>query len=239
MDRDNVPPGYLRTIRVAVLNATFDRLGKDEAPKTWVREACSDPRVSDDAVRATVSLRFGDNAVAYDPSDPEANNLSVSEGRPVVHGGSLSGAEWDNVRRAGVLPPAGIVTPSPKPYSPDGDPLNAIPKDQWTPGMRQVATYAAAIGGELLDCAIDVTIVRHADWPYTATYGNGTLTINLGCCGHSFFDNGITDEINDVLIHEYGHHYASGHLNAKYYRALTSVGARMVRLALAKPELFR
>jgi hypothetical protein len=239
MDRDNVPPGYLRTVRVAVLNATFDRLETEDAPKTWVREACSDPRVSDDAIRTAVSLRFGDKAVAYDPSDPEANNRSASEGRPVVHGGSLSGAEWDNVRRAGVLPPAGAVTPSPKPYSPDGDPLNVIRQDQWTPGMQQVARYAAAIGSELLACNVHVTIVRHADWPYAATYGKGRLTINLGRCGHAFFDNGITDEVNDLLIHEYGHHYSSNHLDAEYYRALTSLGARMVRLALAKPELFR
>jgi hypothetical protein len=67
----------------------------------------------------------------------------------------------------------------------------------------------------------------------------GRLTINLGRCGHAFFDNGITDEVNDLLIHEYGHHYSSNHLDAEYYRALTSLGARMVRLALAKPELFR
>jgi hypothetical protein len=105
--------------------------------------------------------------------------------------------------------------------------------------MQQVARYAAAVGSELLARDVHVTIVLHADWPYAATYGKGRLTINLGRCGHGFFNNGITDEVNDLLIHEFGHNYASNHLDAAYYHALTSLGSRMVRLALTKPELFR
>ena len=139
MDRDNVTPAYLRTVRVAVLNATHDLDRRTTARNTWVREACSDERVSAEAVKTAVTLRFGENAVRYDPSDPEANKRSQAEGRPVVYGGNLTAAEWYNANRAGVLPAAGKVTPSPKPYSPDGDPLNMIPESEWTPGMQLVA----------------------------------------------------------------------------------------------------
>jgi len=239
MDRDNVTPAYLRTIRVAVLNATHNQIDEADATQTWVREACSDERVTTEAVKTAVTLRFGDNAVSYDPSDPEANKRSMAEGRPVVYGGNLSAAEWENVRRAGVLPAAGTVTPSPKPYSPDGDPLNVVPESEWTPGMRQVAAYAVAIGRELLGCEVHVVIAREADWPYGAVYGNGRLVFNLARCGHAFFDNGIRDDVNDLLIHEFGHHYESDHLSANYHRALCKVGAHMVRAALTKPELFR
>ncbi len=38
MDRDNVTPAYLRTIRVAVLNALHDRLDADNSGDVWVRE---------------------------------------------------------------------------------------------------------------------------------------------------------------------------------------------------------
>jgi len=41
------------------------------------------------------------------------------------------------------------------------------------------------------------------------------------------------------LIHEFGHHYSSDHLSEDYYRALCKVGARIVRLALTKPEMFQ
>ena len=239
MDRDNVTPAYLRTIRVAVLNATHHLIDKEDAPQTWVREACSDERVQPEAVKVTMTLRFGESAVRYDPSDPEANKRSAAEGRPIVYGGNLTSAEWSNASRAGVLPAAGIVTPSPKPYSPDGDPLDVLPESEWTPGMRRVAAYVASIGRELLGCEVDVAIAREPGWPYGATYGKGRLVFNLARCGRAFFEHGITDDVNELLIHEYGHHYEGDHLSADYYKALCRVGARMVRLALDEPELFR
>jgi hypothetical protein len=237
MDRDNVTPAYLRTIRVAVLNATHHLIDKEDAPQTWVREACSDERINDEAVKTALTLRFGENAVSYDPSDPEANKRSQAEGRPVVYGGNLTAAEWENVRRAGVLPAAGTVTPSPKPYSPDGDPLDVVPESEWTPGMQQVADYAENMGNLLLDCAIDVLIAREPDWPYGATYGKGRLVFNLARCGRDFFEHGITDDVNMLLIHEFAHHYESDHLSEGYYKALCKIGAKMVRLALDDPEI--
>ena len=239
MDRDNVTPSYLRTIRVAVLNATHHLIEKEDAPQTWVREACSDERVSVEAVKSVASLRFGDNAVRYDPSDPEANKRSVAAGRPVVYGGNLTAEEWSNANRAGVLPAAGTVTPSPKPYSPDGDPLDVIPESEWTTGMRQIAVYACAIGLELLGCRVSVTIAREPKWPFQATYGKGRLVFNLCKCGRAFFENGITDDVNQLLLHEFAHHYESDHLSEHYYDALADLGARLTRLALDQPDLFR
>ncbi len=51
MDRDNVTPAYLRTVRVAVLNATHHLIDQEDAPQTWVREACSDDRARSEAVK--------------------------------------------------------------------------------------------------------------------------------------------------------------------------------------------
>ena len=224
MDRDNVTPAYLRTIRVAVLNALHDRLDADNSGDVWVREACSDERVSTEAVKTALTLRFGDNAVRYDPSDPEANKRSVAEGRPVVYGGNLTSAEWSNANRAGVLPAAGVVTPSPKPYSPDGDPLDVVPENEWTTGMQQIVNYAILIGQELLGCPVHVVIAREADWPYRATYGKGRLVFNLSRCGRGFFENGIADDVNRLLIHEFAHHYESDHLSESYHKALADLG---------------
>jgi hypothetical protein len=239
MDRDNVPPAYLRAIRVAVLNATHHLIDEDDSRQTWVREACGDERVQPEAVKAALTLRFGANAVRYDPSDPEANKRSAAEGRPVVYGGSLTSAEWSNASRAGALPAAGLVSPSPKPYSPDGDPLDVVPEAEWTTGMRTVVNYAVAVGRELLGCHIQVAIAREPKWPYGATYGRGRLVFNLARCGRSFFEQGITDDVNRLLLHEFAHHYEGDHLSQRYYDALADLGARLARLALDKPELFR
>ena len=186
-----------------------------------------------------MTLRFGQDAVRYDPSDLEANKRSVAAGRPLVYGGNLSSAEWSNATRAGVLPAAGTVTPSPKPYSPDGDPLDVVPENEWTTGMQQIVSYAMMIGQELLGCRVHVAIAREPSWPYGATYGKGRLVFNLARCGRGFFERGITDDVNRLLIHEFAHHYEGDHLSEGYHKALADVGARLARLALTQPEMFR
>lgn len=239
MDRDNVTPAFLRAVRVAVLNHTHGQLQQDEAAQTWVREACADPRVETDAVQTAVKLRFGENAVTYDPSDAEANKISASEGRQLVHGAHLTAGEWQNVRKANILLPAGQVTPSPKPYHPDGKPLSLV-KD-WTPGMERVASFAKDVARELLHRkSLTVQIANEFDWNVDATFGKGSvLVLNLARLGHKFFDDGITNKVIDLIIHEFGHHYSGDHLSSDYYDALTDLGARMTRLALDKPEIFR
>jgi hypothetical protein len=119
LNRDNVPPAFLRTIRTAVLNETHDLVETEDANTAWAREGMASPDCSSEAVNAIVKSRFGDHVVSFDLHDREANKLAVSKGYTVVHGGQMSAAEWDNVRRAGAILPAGKVTPSPKPYSDD------------------------------------------------------------------------------------------------------------------------
>lgn len=239
MDRDNVTPGYLQAIRVAVLNHTHDKLDESDASQVWVKAACGDDRASPEAVRRVLNLRFGENAVRYDPSDPEANKRSQAEGRPVVYGGNLSAEEWDSANRAGVLPPAGEVTPSPKPYDPDGEPLNVIPESEWDEGMKQIAVFAHAMAQHVLDCHIQVTIAREAKWPYRATYGDGRLVFNYSKCGRRFFEQGITKDVVKLLLHEFGHHYVSDHLSEAYHDTLCDLGARFTFLALDLAGLFR
>ncbi len=240
MDRDNVTPAFLRAARVAVLNHTYARLNTEEATHTWVREACSDKRVSDDAVREVMKQRFGERAVIYDPSDPEANKISVADGRPLVHGGNLSAEEWENVRRAEALKPAGVVTPSPKPYSPDGDDLKLIPEDQLSNGMLRVMHFAHNAARKLLGHGLTVLFAREPEWDVKATYGKTrVLVFNVPALGPDFFLGGITNEVIDLLIHEFGHEYESDHLSRNYYHTLTRLGAKMTRLALDHPELFQ
>lgn len=237
-DRDNVPPSFLRTLRMYVLNAMHAKLTADDANAPWVRDAAGDERCADEAVRAVVTLRYGTKSVAYDPSDPEANKLAVSEGYTVIHGGHLSGPEWENVRRAGVLLPAGQVTPSPKPYGPDGDPLRYIARNQWSDAMRTTVEYIERVARVLIGTGIRVDIVDEKGWPFEATYGGGHLVLNLGRLGHAWFEAGIGIPVNQLLIHELGHHYAMDHLSAAYHSALCTLGARLARAALEQPELF-
>lgn len=55
LERDNLPPAYLRSLRVLVLNAMAGRV--EDANAAWVREALGDERASDDAVKRIMDIR--------------------------------------------------------------------------------------------------------------------------------------------------------------------------------------
>lgn len=231
----------LSKIRALTLQHTSDLLSAEDSNAPWVREAIQKHghELGPDVVAAVTTLRFGDKAVSYDPSDPEANSLAVAKGYVVVHGGQMSGKEWAAVRAAGVLKPAGQVTPSPKPYSVDGDPLRIVPESDWTPDMQGLVHYVRRIAPHLVGREIaGVRIANDPQWPFAATYGlNSGLTLNLGRLGHKWFSGPLL-AINDLLIHEFGHHTCSNHLSEDYYDALTRLGAKLVDLALEQPEVF-
>jgi len=238
-DRDNVKPAYLQTVRVAVLNAAFDLLTTDEeATAAWCKLAGADPRCSDEAIKHLIRLRFGEKVAAPDPSDIEAMKRFTSQGGTIV--GGLSQGEWANVRRSGAVPPAGQVCPTAKPYSldPSAKPVDVVPADQWTDGMRNIVGYALFLAKELMDVAITVSVVRTTN-NFVACYGSRRLDLNLFRLGHKWFEQGATEDVDALLIHEFGHEYSGDHLSSDYHEALCKLGARMKRLALEKPEEIR
>lgn len=240
-DRDNVPPSYLSRIRAVTLDLMASRLGVEDANAAWARQAVQAHGEDLDVatIRRLVGLRFGDRPVAYDPSDLEANSRAVAAGHTLVHGSQMSRAEWAAARRADALKPAGQVTPSPRPYSKDGQPLNLVARSAWTQAMEQVVAYVQRIAPRLLDESVapEVQIVSDPHWAFLATYGPGQLTLNLGRLGHKWFEGPI-ERINELLIHELGHHFEANHLSQGYHDALTRLGARLASLALEDPELF-
>lgn len=241
LDRDNVPPVFLRKVRAYVLNALADQLKPEEAAEKWVREAAGAPEAEPHAVERTMALRFGDKRVVYDPSDPEANKIAVAAGFTVVHGGSLSSGEWDNVRRAGAILPAGQVTPSPKPFHPDGEPLTMLPSEKWSVGMRKVTAYASALARRLLAMPdLRVRIADDPDWPCNAAWQDAqrVLTINRAALGDAFFDL-PSEAVDRLLLHEFAHHFCGDHLDREFAEAGFRLGATLKCLAMNDPGFFR
>lgn len=244
-DRDNVTPAYLRELRTLALNATYETVKGEEATRPWVRDAAEDKNVSLSAVHHVVTERFGEKRVISDPSDPEGTKMAVAQGYTVIAPGSLSGAEWTNVKRFVAALPAGQVTPSPKPYSPDAPPMDLVPYDKYTEGMKKIVKYAKDLAWKILgqdnfsSSYIQVDVVSKATWPYAATYGPGHLTFNLGRLGHAWFDLGPREDVDQLLIHEFGHHFSADHLSEEYHDALCRLGAKLMSLAMRQPEFFR
>jgi hypothetical protein len=239
-DRDNVTPAYLRKLLAAVLNTMHEQASQEALRAPWTGEALESDLLDDEAVEAVLTARYGKKRVAFDPSDPEANKRATSEGYTVIHGGAHSGAQWDNIRRAGAALPAGKVTPSPKPWSDDPKAPKAkdIPREKWTPGMARIADFAAELAEKLRVGRVYVGFVNTPN-EFSAAYGSGHLTFNIKRLGRRWFDHSPTSEVVlSLLIHEFGHEYSGDHLSREYYDALCKLGARLGRAVSDNPKWF-
>jgi hypothetical protein len=239
-DRNNVKPSFLRAVRILVLNEMHDRVTEEDANQDWVRQATSDPACSEEAITKVLTLRFGEKRAAYDPSDPEANKTWVSKGGTLVYGSMLNGQEWNNAKGAGAIVPAGQLCPTARAYTndPNAPPVDAIPKENWTDGMKNVAAYSVFLGQELMGVKIIVHFVNTQS-QFVACYGKCQVHFNVHHLGYKWFDQGPTETVDRLLIHEFGHQYSSDHLSEAYHEALCRLGAGLKRLALETPEALR
>jgi hypothetical protein len=235
LERDNVRPSYMKRIRELVLEHMGDQIHGEVARRPWVTAAL--PAAPAAVVRHVVTARFGNKAVIADPSDPEGENLAKAQGYTVVAGGSFDGAAWEAVKAAGALLPAGQVTPSPKPFSPDGEPLQLVDSSDWTPGMSRFADLAGSVFHLLgIGGVLTVAFTLDRGWRFSAAYGQCALTVNAGTLDEDFFIKPWRREDRiRLLIHEFAHHHGH-HLEEGYHRALERFGARLVEVALTDPS---
>jgi hypothetical protein len=233
LDRENVPPGFLRRVRVSVFNRMHTQLAPEDVNSEWAESAIASPDCAAVAVQSYVNKRFGEKSVSFDPSDPEANKLAVSKGYTVVHGGMMSTGAWQNAKSASAILPAGQVTPGPKVWTGEDDPDAAVFRD-WIPesGMREVATFAQRMAEKVLSRAITVKFCSTPHHLGSASYGpGGELVFNKFRLGADWSEKGITEDVVRLLIHEFGHEYSPDHLSSQYHEALCRIGARLHALA--------
>lgn len=211
MDRDNVKPAYLRTLRTLVLNETYQVITADDANATWAKEAIEDPRVDPEAVKSVIEKRFGDKAVIFDPSDHEANRIATAQGFTVIAPRTFSKEAWTNIRAAEILKPAGQVTPSPSAvasgmFSPTGTKVIEVDPAKWTAGQKLIVEYAEEVGRFLLGFEPTVRIASDITLPLAAYWHERTLTFNVGKLGHAWFDTPVPPTVDELLLHEFAHH---------------------------------
>lgn len=237
LDRENVLPAFLAQVRLTVFNRTHARLGKDDVNSEWAEAAISSPDCAAEAVESYLKTRFGEKRVSFDPSDTEANKLAMSKGYTVVHGGMMSAAAWKNARNAGAIAPAGQITPGPKVWTGEDNPNAAtftdwIPEANWTSGMREVAGFACRMAEKLLGRTITVKFCATPHHLGGASYGpSGDLVFNKLRLGGDWFERGISDDVVQLLIHEFGHEYSGDHLSSEYHEALCRIGAKLFAVA--------
>lgn len=237
IDRENVHPRFLCQVRVAVFNRVHQSLGQEDVNSEWVEMAIASPDCAPGATESYLGKRFGEKRVSFDPSDNEANRLAASKGFTVVHGSMMSSGAWKNAKMANAILPAGQVTPGAKVWTgeenPDADTFKDwIPEARWTQGMRQVADFARLLGEKVLHRVITVKFCATPHHVAAASYrSTGELVFNKLRLGGDWFEQGITEDVVRLIIHEFGHEYSPDHLSADYHEALCRIGARMFALA--------
>lgn len=238
-DRDNVTPAYLRDVRALTLNAVHQFLVDDDTREDWVTEAIQDDKVTSDAIESVMTGRYGAQRVIMDPTDPEANRIAASEGYTVIPGGALPKGAWANVRTHGVALPAGKVTPSPGSGDQSDEALKLMNPDHYPDAVAQVVEFSKVLAMRLMGVDLTVKVAQAPSQPYGATYSQSTATmvLNYGRLGHGWFAGDLTS-ILDLLFDEFGHEYSSNHLDRAYYKALRTLGAKAVQLALYEPSVF-
>lgn len=230
-DRDNVPPAFLRDVRALVLNEMASTLSDEDTTSVWVNEALEDDLITPEAVTAVMEKRYGEKRVVHDPSDPEANRIAVSQGYTVIAPGSFSKAAWGAIRAAGAALPAGRVTPSPKPFSPDGTPLTLIAPDDYTPEQASFVRAARQLHKDLVGKEIRVELTKDRGWRFAGVYGGGRVIFNVAAVR----PNVTNAQTLGVVLHEYAHHYGE-HLTHAFDEGIAVLSARMILLIHARPD---
>lgn len=254
LDRDNVSPVYLAKLHVLMLNKICNYLLPEDSKAAWVSEAMGSKQVEPEAVRNIVTKRFGGKAVIADPSDREGERMAVSQGYTVVAGGTFPAEVWSNIKAVGALLPAGQVTPSPKPFSPDGKPLKLIDHDDWTPSMWAFAAWFATFASKIAGLSVDVEFTRDRTWKFNAAHSHSRfnaehlhsdgefarecgVTFNVGLLGEEWLNATNWKAHVRLSIHELAHQWGH-HLEDGYHDALCRLASEAVALSLTRPDFF-
>jgi hypothetical protein len=232
-DRDNVPPSFLTEVRAHVLNSMAELLSAEQAAAPWTREASGSKLVTADAFEAVMNKRFGEQRVAYCPSDSESNRTAASHGYSVLTGGSLSGEEWENAKRFKSIPSAGTVFATARPEF-GGNKDTRVPEDQWHDDLRRSVAMMKALGGMVLNLPLQIEVVNDPGNHFQAWYGKGGyLTLNIKYL-HNPAD---TEPMLGLLLHEIAHERCSDHLLDAYHAALSEFGAKLAVVTALHPDL--
>lgn len=228
IDRDTVPVAYLKSLYAEVLNETYKDIEKNDSSEVWVRQAMSDKRIKQEAIKDIVAKRFGEKAVVANPFDPISIDDALSNGYNVVHGSEMSKEEWGNIRKVNAMP-----------SSTDLFGKGIAPSESYEPtlGMNKVAELAKKIAKRVLGIDLKVYFIKSPQASEVANFGTNALTFNVSKLGVKWFSPTVSREIIDLICHELGHH-AGNHTESSYHKLLTKLSGELVMIALEEPKFF-
>jgi hypothetical protein len=231
MERDGVPPSYLRDVRGAVLDGAHDLVTAKTAAGKWTQDAIEESG-NMEAIREIVKKRYGEKVVIYDPSDVEGTKIAVARDYAVIPGGAFTGDAWDKIHEAGAALPAGQVTPSPKPFGPDGVPLQSMQERELQARHKDFRDLVVDFAHDVCQLTVTVLFTYTPSWGFRAAYvklgkDSGQIVFNISKLGEDFWET--LAKQYQLVIHELGHHWG-GHLDEAYHEEICRMGGKALAL---------
>lgn len=232
IDRENILPAFLKDVFAEVLNCTFENITEDSSSDLWIRTAITDERIKSDAVRGIIKKRYGENACIANPFDKNSIDEAISRGYKIISGSEMSGEEWNAVKTNNILRTSSDLFG--KSF------VSAEVIKDLTPEQEAVATLYKKIAKKLLNINIVVVFVKSkAGEGANFDFSTNTLTMNFSRLGKGFFTPSLSAPVLDLCLHELAHAKGNNHTEMAYHCLLTSLGSRLVMLALTEPSFFK
>ncbi len=241
IDRDNVPGSFRQELRAVVLNHTYEEIEEEEAGGTWIKDGTSDTdRIAPQAFSHIVTDVLHPNLLIASNNDPESKSRATAGGHTVVDTRTFTEGQRKMLKKFGArtthqaYPTHRINTDLPPPKK--------IEHDAWTRGMVVIHDYAVALAKELMGIRLEVEFCDRNGSVEAQYHGGsgafGRLTFYVETLGWDWFNQDVTQEVDELLIHEFAHHTEGNHLCERYYKACCKLGAQLKWLALKEPEFF-
>lgn len=227
LDRESIRPAYLKTIYAEILNHTYKDIPDDEVSVPWIRTGFVDNRTNKNAVETIFQKRYGDKYLSKNPFDPNANDEAISHGHHLISGAELSKDEWKKLKENN------LIQSSTELYGKTGvSGTDVIPTQE----QQKFAHFVKKVAKEFLGIDIIVKFMK-APVQDGAYFDGMRLTFIVNRLPKDFF-NGITEENQNLMIHELGHK-AGNHTEHAYHQLLTRLASQLILRAIKNPSFFK
>lgn len=235
IERDNVTPGYLRALRVTIVNEMKDYLTEEDAAAAWVNDALASNKIEPETVKKVIETRFGKDALLFDGGDLGANKEAVAAGKSIIAKGTFNAEQRQNVVK--VIAKAGDL------YSTKVKNAlkNEIPPEKLDTPQAIFKKFIQDVAPLMLNHKLnevkfiddpEFKILGCTKWLKPELY---EFTVNV-----AYHDVENWQDNYDLVIHELSHHAVqrNDHLFEGFWVTVSAMGAKLAELALTHPHLF-
>jgi hypothetical protein len=143
---------------------------------------------------------------------------------------------WDNINKQELLPKAGDVCPT------DFTclvPTETFPPGRWTPEMKAYAEFLTQMAPILINRTVRVEYIKddRVEFRGCTRWKKGLFILEINLEYHD-----VTDWQGNIflMLHEFAHHkvQSNDHLWKIFYHTVNVLGAKLVKLAIRRQDLF-